>query len=264
MQSGRTRKAAPYRDVGQAFRGGSEVARFLAPRAHARIDPYPYIEVGAGVLLTAVAGFVDAVGYIELGGFFASFMSGASISLGVALTESHWTAVQHAGFLISAFVAAATTSSMLSGMTRLWSLPTALFLEAVCLSGAVVMVETGWSSTAAVVPVVAAMGVQNTALRPAEGVRLGVTFMTGTLVSLSQALGRSLIGRARRWSWLPHGLVWCAFVAGAGCGAVLHLEYGFVALVAPGLVVWLLTAFTTFAAFRLRTLKRPAGEASPT
>ena len=33
-------------------------------------------------------------------------------------------------------------------------------------------------------PVVAAMGVQNTALRPMNGVRLGVTFMTGTLVSV--------------------------------------------------------------------------------
>ena len=41
------------------------------------------VQVGVGVSLTAVAGFVDAVGYIELGGFFASFMSGASISLGV-------------------------------------------------------------------------------------------------------------------------------------------------------------------------------------
>ena len=47
-------------------------------------------QIGLGVLLTAVAGSVDAIGYLALGGFFASFMSGASISLGIAISESQW------------------------------------------------------------------------------------------------------------------------------------------------------------------------------
>lgn len=38
-------------------------------------------------------------------------------------------------------------------------------------------------------PVVAAMRVQYTALRPMNGVRLGVTFVTGTLVSVGQGVG---------------------------------------------------------------------------
>lgn len=205
------------------------------------------IKVGSGVLLTAVAGFVDAVGFIELGGFFASFMSGASISFGVGFSENDWPAVHRAGLLIGTFVAAATTSSVASGMMRCWGLPTALFLEAACLSCAIGMIETGWTPAAAVVPVVAAMGVQNTALRPVAGVRLGVTFMTGTLVSLSQALGRSLILRARWWDWLPHALTWCFFVAGASGGAAFHLQYGFISLVVPALIVWAMTAFTVVA-----------------
>ena len=146
------------------------------------------MQLGLGVLLTMVAGFVDAVGYIELGGFFASFMSGASISLGVSVSGKHWSAVQHAAFLIVVFVTGATVSSIISGIMRPWVLPTILLLEGACLSGALVMIEGGWPSSDSVVPVVAAMGVQNTALRPVNGVRLGVTFMTGTLVSLSQAL----------------------------------------------------------------------------
>jgi uncharacterized membrane protein YoaK (UPF0700 family) len=40
------------------------------------------MQIGVGVLLIAVAGCVDAIGYVALGGFFASFMSGASVSLG--------------------------------------------------------------------------------------------------------------------------------------------------------------------------------------
>ena len=207
------------------------------------------VRLSVGLMLTAVAGFVDAVGFIELGGFFASFMSGASISLGVGVSERHWAAVQDAGILIAAFVAAATAASMISGLMRPWGLPSVLFLEGGCLSAAILMAGAGWASSTAVIPVVAAMGVQNTALRPVEGVRLGVTFMTGTLVSLSEALGRCLLGRARWWGWSPHALVWCSFVAGAGAGAALHAAYAFLALAAPAVLVLGLGAFTAFSVF---------------
>ena len=135
------------------------------------------VQLGAGVALTAVAGFVDAIGYIELGGFFASFMNGASISLGVGASGNHWAAVRHAAFLIGAFVTGAIMASVISGRMRPWGLPTVLLLEAACLSGAILLIESGWSSADAVVPVVAAIGVQNTALRPVDGVRVGVTYM---------------------------------------------------------------------------------------
>ena len=36
-------------------------------------------------LLSGLAGFVDAIGFIKLGGFFVSFMSGNSTRLAVAL-----------------------------------------------------------------------------------------------------------------------------------------------------------------------------------
>lgn len=67
-----------------------------APSGHGRTNPPDQIALGLrtrlllGVLLTAVAGFVDAIGYIGLGGLFASFMSGASVSLGVGLGDGHW------------------------------------------------------------------------------------------------------------------------------------------------------------------------------
>ena len=37
--------------------------------------------------LSALAGYVDALGFIHLGGFFVSFMSGNSTRLGVGLVE---------------------------------------------------------------------------------------------------------------------------------------------------------------------------------
>ena len=40
--------------------------------------------------LSALAGYVDAVGFMTLGGFFVSFMSGNSTRLGVGLALGEW------------------------------------------------------------------------------------------------------------------------------------------------------------------------------
>ena len=89
------------------------------------------------------------------------------------------------------------------------------------------------------------MGVQNTALRPLGGVRLGATFMTGTLVSFGEGLGRALLGRGRRWRWSAHGFLWCAFSAGAATGAAAHAAFGFMALSGPAAVVAVAAAVCT-------------------
>ena len=61
--------------------------------------------------LSALAGYVDAVGFIQLGGFFVSFMSGNSTRLGVGLIErSNDAAV--AGGLIAVFIAGVIAGSL--------------------------------------------------------------------------------------------------------------------------------------------------------
>jgi uncharacterized membrane protein YoaK (UPF0700 family) len=183
-------------------------------------------------------------------------MSGASISIGVGLSESRWTAVGQAGLLICAFVGAATAANLLSGLLEGWKLPATLALESALLFLAVVMTLRGSAATASIIPVVAAMGAQNGILRPLNGVRLGVTFMTGTLVSVGETLAGLLL---RRTSWrlcCAHALLWCAFVAGAAAGAGLHAAAGFVVLAGPATVV---AVMALAAAVRtLRDRRRPA------
>jgi uncharacterized membrane protein YoaK (UPF0700 family) len=208
----------------------------------------PRAQVGLGVALTAVAGCVDAIGYIELGGLFASFMSGASVSLGVGLSDGYRDAVHQGVLLIAVFLCGATAATVMAGVAGAWALAIVLLLEGALLGAAALLAEAGWTTAIAILPVVAAMGVQNTALRPVEGVRLGVTFMTGTLVSLGQGLGRTLLGRARPWSWLPHALVWCAFSVGAAAGAASYAAFGFLAVAGPAALVVLLAAFVAAAA----------------
>lgn len=196
-----------------------------------------HTQIFLGVLLTAGAGFVDAVGYIGLGGLFASFMSGASVSLGVGLESSRWDVVGQGLFMIASFLGGVTLGTFLSGVLGLWAPPAILLLEALLLAGAALLDTSGWTISASIVPVTAAMGIQNTALPPVNGVRLGATFITGTLVSLGQALGRALLGQADTWRLPGHALLWGALVAGALAGARLTSAFGAAALIVPAVLV---------------------------
>ncbi|HAL05769.1 MAG TPA: hypothetical protein DCP26_00205, partial [Brevundimonas sp.] len=44
------------------------------------------------LLLAALAGYVDSLGFLHLGGVFVSFMSGNSTRLAVSLAEGRWQA----------------------------------------------------------------------------------------------------------------------------------------------------------------------------
>lgn len=194
-------------------------------------------QVASGVLLTAVAGFVDAVGSMSLGGLFASFMSGASVSLGGGLGDGRWDPVYQGALMIAAFLGGVTLGTVLTGVARIWALSALLFLEALFLAGAVFLAQSGWSASTVILPVVTAMGLQNTALQPVNGVRLGVTFITGTLVSLGRSIGQALLGQAEPWRLGGHALTWSALVAGAVAGVILHGKIGSLALAVPATLV---------------------------
>src|SRR5262245_25197504 len=53
------------------------------------------------IALTALAGYVDALGFIELGGFFVSFMSGNSTRLGVGLVGDTKHALISGGLILT-------------------------------------------------------------------------------------------------------------------------------------------------------------------
>jgi uncharacterized membrane protein YoaK (UPF0700 family) len=54
--------------------------------------------------LSALAGYVDAIGFLHLGGLFVSFMSGNSTRMGVSLADAHWQNAAEAFGLIVLFV----------------------------------------------------------------------------------------------------------------------------------------------------------------
>ncbi|RYE75513.1 MAG: DUF1275 domain-containing protein, partial [Hyphomicrobiales bacterium] len=63
----------------------------------------PQRHLTLGLLLTACAGFVDAVGFIELGGFYTSFMSGNTTQLGIGII-GHQVVVLPLGLVVMFFL----------------------------------------------------------------------------------------------------------------------------------------------------------------
>jgi uncharacterized membrane protein YoaK (UPF0700 family) len=167
--------------------------------------------------LSAMAGYVDGIGFLHLGGLFVSFMSGNSTRLGVSLAQAHWSNAAEAIGLILFFVAGAACGSLIvlgRGANRQsW----VLLVEALLLALAALCYAFGLSSTA-VAAMVLAMGLENAVFQIDSGAGLGLTYITGALVKVGQLVAAALTG-GERWAWLPNLLLWAALVAGAVCGA---------------------------------------------
>ena len=63
--------------------------------------------------LSALAGYVDGIGFLHLGGLFVSFMSGNSTRMGVSLAEGHWLGAIEALGLVALFVIGAAAGSLI-------------------------------------------------------------------------------------------------------------------------------------------------------
>ena len=179
------------------------------------------------VCLSALAGYVDAIGFLALGGFFVSFMSGNSTRLAVGLAGAAPTALV-AGGLIGSFVAGVVLGALVGRFTPRRRPAVILGVVAGLLTLASGSAALGWRP-AAVACMAMAMGAENTLFEREGEVSVGLTYMTGTLVKLGQRLAAALTG-GDRWGWLPYLLLWLGLVGGAVVGALCYPRLGLQAL----------------------------------
>jgi uncharacterized membrane protein YoaK (UPF0700 family) len=170
--------------------------------------------------LSALAGYVDSIGFLHLGGLFVSFMSGNSTRLGVYLAEGNWSNAVEATGLIVLFVIGAACGSLIVSVRSAFSQSWVLLAEALLLAAAAFSYALGMSSVA-IASIVLAMGLENSVFQAEGGAGLGLTYMTGALVKVGQFAAAALTG-GRRWAWLPNLLLWAALVVGAICGALAY------------------------------------------
>ena len=199
------------------------------------------------VCLSALAGFVDAVAFINLGGFFVSFMSGNSTRLGVGLAQSAANAGVAFG-LIATFVAGVVLGSLLGRRAGARRRLVVLAAVAVLLAIAAVLGALGLGR-AAVVCMGLAMGAENAVFEEEGEVRIGLTYMTGTLVKVGQRVAGAMTG-GPPFAWAPFLILWIGLVGGALAGASAYARLGLTAL-------WIAAAAAaalTLAAHRLEAM----------
>jgi uncharacterized membrane protein YoaK (UPF0700 family) len=170
--------------------------------------------------LSGLAGYVDGIGFLQLGGLFVSFMSGNSTRMGVSLAEGHWLSAIEALGLVALFVVGAAGGSLIvlgRGVNRQ---PWVLLVEALLLAAGALCYAFDLP-IAAVAAIVLAMGLENAVFQIDGGAGLGLTYVTGALVKVGQLAAAALSGGAR-WAWAPNLLLWAAMVAGSLCGALAY------------------------------------------
>ena len=174
--------------------------------------------------LAAMAGFVDATGFIATGGFFLSFMSGNSTRLGVGIASDGGHAL-FAGGIILLFVIGVMAGTLTGRVVARQRRPAVMLLLAVVLGLAAALAGAGQDGPAFLLTAMA-MGIENTIFEADGNVRISLTFMTGNLVKIGQRLTLALTG-GPRWDWLPFLALWSAMIGGAVAGALAWPTLGF-------------------------------------
>lgn len=185
-------------------------------------------EVALAVTLSGVAGYVDAIGFLKLGGFFVSFMSGNSTRLGVALATAHWVAALTVVGLVAAFLAGVVLGALTARALGEGRRSPVLFLEAALLAAGAVMLALG-HDRAGVTAVAMAMGAENAVFQRNGDVVVGLTYMTGALVKAGQRIAGALVGGEPR-DWWRYALLWTGLAAGGALGALSYVQIGAAAL----------------------------------
>jgi uncharacterized membrane protein YoaK (UPF0700 family) len=183
------------------------------------------------VCLAALAGFIDVVAFLSLGGFFASFMSGNTTRLAIGIAGDLSDA-SLAASLILAFVGGVIGATVLgrgAGVmrpVRTLSLVAALIL--ICAA-----IAKPYQAQQMLL-LAAAMGAMNAQFERDGVVSVGLTYMTGTLVKLGQGLAHWIMRDGGRDDWARPATLWFGFVAGGLIGAGSYARIGLASLYIGG------------------------------
>ena len=184
------------------------------------------------VALAVATGGMDAMGFIAMGGVFASVMTGNLVLLGVSVGHRSGSLADHVGVALGGFVIGVVAGVLVAGHPGgerpTWParVTAALVVELALIAGVTVGWELVGGHPAADAQLLllgvaaTAMGVQSAAVRSLADPGLSSTYMTGTLTGLvsAVAVGEGLGGQRRNLA------VIAALVLGAAVAGVLVVE----------------------------------------
>lgn len=220
---------------------------------------YPAPLAAAAVALAALAGFVDAVAWIELLGFFASFMSGNSTRVAIGVATGDWAAVRIGGGLVLMFLSGVIAASVVGHRFAGRHKAPVMLVVTVALTTAACAAWWGYAM-APLLLLAFAMGAENGVFNRDGEVTIGLTYMTGTLVRMGQRLTATLLRVPGDHAWTPFLALWLGFVCGGVLGALASrtslASAITIAAVAAGLLTLAMAAATDRSA-RVRRVAPP-------
>ncbi|PVY33724.1 YoaK family protein [Williamsia muralis] len=184
-------------------------------------------EICLAAALTGVAGAVDAIGFLSLGGFFVSFMSGNTTRAGVALAAGDLSDFWLAAGLIVSFVIGVITGSVVGHRAGVRRRAVVLGFVALVLAASFAMSVPDVTVFIAAPLLAVAMGAENAVFEADGEVRIGLTYMTGTLVKMGQNIAQRVMGTSQPATWPRHGALWAGMAAGACLGGGTYELIGF-------------------------------------
>ena len=178
-------------------------------------------------------GFVDAFGFVLLGGFFVSSIDATTTRTGVALGGSSWFVVGLAGAILAGFVVGVVLAAVVGRMWPRQRVPRVLLLTAVLLAAAGALHAVTTTAPLIGFTLALAMGAEATLLETG-----------GLLAAAARSLTDRLFGRGSR-RWARYLRLWGAVAVGAAAGAVTYRVLAFNAL-------WVAVGAATLAAYAVR------------
>ncbi len=176
--------------------------------------------IALAVGLSALAGYVDAAGFLATGGLFVSFMSGNSTRLSVSLAQADFVLAGLILGVLGLFVLGVVSGSTVSRLSLNRPKTAVLVLVSSLLTTAAIFHSSGltWISSALLI---LAMGAENAVFQRDGEVTVGLTYMTGVLVKLGQHLTSAFFG-GPKLGFAPFALQWAGMVSGAVLGGLGH------------------------------------------
>lgn len=206
------------------------------------------------VCLAAIAGYVDAYGFLRFS-TFVSFMSGNTTRAGIKLGEHAYALALPAAAAVLSFIAGVIAGTLLT-YSRSRQSRRILYLTIAALLALNIAASHPASSFIhlGIAMLSFTMGMMNTALSRVGNLMVNLTFVTGTL----SQIGTHLALAAKRAPvedgvgvWDTHlrraimlMLVWLGFLAGALLGGAATPRFGVRLLVLPLLIMLILAAFS--------------------
>lgn len=217
-------------------------------------------ERALALALTFVAGFVDSLGFIHLGGVFLSFMSGNTTRSATSMVDGDMSLAVLAGSCIALFLAGVILGAVISRVAArrwniyrareavLWSISVVFFFTAVS-------VAMSWEDLA-MLTLSVGIGMMNSVFERGGEVHVPLTYMTGTLVKMGQRFADTFFG-GKHSRWLHHLSLWLSLSCGAIAGAVTYNRWQLAAVTVAAVIVAVCTLSNQIVRDRRRQLDLP-------